>query len=122
MQMSRERFQEVHKLIWNTAIAYATEIKRRKSSLRFLKSTGVERAYVKGLIDYDELVLIKRNNSCLLCAMSEGCETCPLGDCNCVDSLYTKASHGDKYAMLEIRDMVDKQPFTELSVVTLYDV
>lgn len=27
MQMSRERFQEVHKLIWNTVIRHASEVR-----------------------------------------------------------------------------------------------
>ena len=122
MQMSRERFQAVHTLIWSTVIAHASDIENKRASVWFLKRVGADAAYEKGLLDYDELELIKRNNSCLLCAMSENCETCLLGDCMCGDSLYKRACHGDKNAMLEIKDMVKKQPFTDFSTVTLYDV
>lgn len=120
MQMSRERFQAVHNLIWSAVIAHATDIENKRASVWFLKMVGAEAAYDKGLLDYVELELIKHNNSCLLCAMSKNCETCLLGDCEYEDSLYKRACHGDKNAMIEIRDVVDKPPFTELSVITLY--
>ena len=61
-----------------------------------------------------------RDNRCLLCAAFEDCEICPLGDCNMLSSVYKKACHGDVNAMIEIRDVVDKEPFAELSIVTLY--
>lgn len=119
MQMSIERFRDVHKLIWNTVIGHASEVNSRKTSLYFLKQVGIETAYNKGMIDFDESIVILRNNRCLLCAAYEYCELCPLGDCNEQASVYKRASHGDVNAMIEIRDIVDKEPFTELSIVTI---
>lgn len=119
MQMSIERFKDVHKLIWNTVIGHASEVRDRKESVHFLKQVGIETAYNKGMLDFDESIVIMRNNMCLLCASSTRCELCPLGDCNALSSVYKKACHGDVNAMIEIRDIVDKEPYTELSIVTL---
>lgn len=122
MQMSIERFRDVHKLIWNTVIGHASEVNSREASVYFLKQVGIETAYNKGMIDFDESIVIMRNNRCLICAAFEHCELCPLGDCNMLTSVYKAACHGDVNAMIEIRDVVDKKPFTELSIVTLYEM
>ena len=119
MQMSIERFKDIHKLIWNTVIGHASEVRDRKKSVHFLKQVGIETAFNKGMLDFDESIVIMRNNRCLLCASSTRCELCPLGDCNAPSSVYKKACHGDVNAMIEIRDIVDKEPYTELSIVTL---
>lgn len=121
MQMSIERFRDVHKLIWNTVIGHASEVSSRETSVYFLKQVGIETAYNKGMIDLDESIVIMRHNRCLLCAEFEYCELCPLGDCNMLSSAYRNACHGDVNAMIEIRDIVDKKPFTELSIITLYN-
>ena len=121
MQMSIERFKDVHKLIWNTVIGHASEVNSREASVYFLKQVGIETAYNKGMIEFDESIVIMRNNRCLLCASFEYCELCPLGNCNMQSSVYKKACHGDVNAMIEIRDIVDKEPFAELSIVTLYE-
>ena len=123
MQMSRERFQEVHKLIWNTVIAHASDVKDGKISVRFLKHVGIERAYKKGMLELDELALLELecNNECLLCATFGYCEYCPLGSCYSTKSLYYRAARGDEKAMCEIRDIVDKEPFTIMSIMSLYD-
>ena len=123
MQMSRERFQEVHKLIWNIVIAHAKDVKEGKTSVRFLKQVGISTAYAKGLLDLDELELLDLHhiNHCLLCATFGYCEYCPLGDCYTAKSLYYRAARGDEKAMREIRDIVDKEPFTGMSIMNLYD-
>lgn len=123
MQMSRERFQEVHKLIWNTVIAHAKDVKEGKTSVRFLKKVGINTAYAKGLLDLDELELLELDhiNHCLLCAAFGYCEYCPLRDCHSVESLYHLAVRGYEKAMREIRDIVDKEPFTELSIINICD-
>lgn len=121
MQMSRERFQEVHKLIWNTVIAHIEDVRKRNCSVYFLKQVGIGRAYERGLLDSDERELIESNNFCLLCVSCESCRSCVLQSCNSTNSLYYHASRGDKDAMIKIRDIVDKKPFTELSIITLYD-
>lgn len=124
MQMSRERFQEVHKLIWNTVIARFEEVKKGECSVQFLKSVGMDRAYKKGLLDLDEAILLSHNSYCLLCASDILCRGYVLGgclSCGSCDSLYYRANFGDKDAMIKIRDIVDKEPFTELTIVTLYD-
>lgn len=120
MQMSIERFQEVHKLIWNTVISHASEVARRKATVWFLKGVGIDKAYQKGLLDLDEVELIESNNRCLLCATCSSCMDCILGTCKGIDSLYSKAANGDEGAMEEIRDVVDKQLFTDLSIVDLH--
>lgn len=120
MQMSRERFQEVHKLIWNTVIAHSQEVREKIAGVIFLKEVGLITAYDKGLLDADELVMIKQNNCCLLCAACTSCMDCILG--SCLDkSLYTRAASGDRKAMEKIRDVVDKWPFTEFSTITLHE-
>ena len=121
MQMSIERFKDIHKLIWNTVIGHASEVRDRKKSVYFLKQVGIETAFNKGMLDFDESIVIMRNNRCLLCASSTRCELCPLGDCNAPSSVYKKACLGDMDAMIEIRDVVDKQPFTDLSIIDLYE-
>ena len=121
MQMSRERFQAVHKLIWNTVISHASEVRDKKASVHFLKKVGIETAFEKGMLDFDESLLIMHRNQCLICASSDYCENCPLGDCDLHSSVYKKACRGDMDAMIEIRDVVDKDPYTKLSVVTLHD-
>lgn len=123
MQMSRERFQEVHKLIWNIVIAHAEDVKEGKTSVRFLKQVGINNAYEKGLLDLDELELLELDhiNHCLLCATFGNCEYCPLGGCYSTKSLYYWAARGDEKAMREIRDIVDKEPFTGMSIMNLYD-
>ena len=119
MQMSIERYREVHKLIWNTVIAFSNEVKDGKISVAFFKSIGVEIAYEKGLLDLDEKEIILYRNNCLLCAAYPNCTGCPIGDCGIRDSLYSRAVNGDVIAMIEIRDIVDKPPFTGLSIITL---
>lgn len=123
MQMSRERFQEVHKLIWNIVIAHAKDVKEGKTSVRFLKQAGINTAYEKGLLDLDEVELLELDhiNHCLLCAAFGCCEYCPLRDCYSIGSLYYLAARGDEKAMREIRDIVDKEPFTESSIMNIYD-
>lgn len=120
MQMSRERFQEVHKLIWNTVISHAEYVKKGTVTVRFLKRLGVNTAYERGLLDLDEVDMLEYNNCCLLCLSCGYCETCPLKSCDTYESLYYRSCKGDKEAMIEIRDIVDKEPFTDLSVITLY--
>ena len=51
MQMSIERFRDVHKLIWNTVIEHASEVNSQETSVYFLKQVGIETAYNKGMID-----------------------------------------------------------------------
>lgn len=120
MQMSRERFQAVHKLIWDTVIVHTLEVRDRKKSVYFLKGVGLDKAYEKGLLDLDETLMIDYHNRCLLCALYGFCDLCPLEYCNNKDSLFKKACKGDVEAMMEIRDVVDKPPFTELSVINFY--
>lgn len=120
MQMSIERFKAVHKLIWNTVIAYASEVAGEKVSVSFLKEVGLDKAYQKGLLDKDEVGLIENSNSCILCASCTSCMDCILGNCRDDDSLYNRACHGDTAAMEEIRDVVDKRPYTVFSIVDLY--
>lgn len=121
MQMSRERFQEVHKLIWNTVISHAQEVRDGKASVYFLKCMGLNKAYDKGLLDLDELNLIKQNNACLLCAACTTCMDCILGNCRNSNSLYSKATTGNVKSMLEIRDVVDTWPFTVFSIINLHE-
>ena len=121
MQMSRERFQEVHKLIWNMVIARAIDVKKGKLSVRILKRIGINMAVVGGLLDVDEAVMLEHHNWCLLCAAYGDCKYCPLGECRTIKSLYHRAVIGDKEAMFEIRDIVDKEPFTEFSTITLHE-
>lgn len=120
MQMSIERFQEVHKLIWNTVIENFSE--RGEKFMYFLKIKGIEVAYKKGILAFDEAFCCLHNNNCLLCAACTRCEQCPIKSCNYEGSLYSRACEGDVEAMIEIRDIVDKPPFSELSIVTLYDL
>ena len=122
MQMSVERFKEVHKIIWDEVIAHADEIKTHKVTVDFLKRVGIDKAYRKGLLDLDELIVIESHYNCLLCASCTSCMDCILENCRTSGSLYVKALLGDVHAMEEIRDIVDKYPFTEFSIVTLYDV
>ena len=121
MQMSIERFREVHKIIWNEVIAHAEEIKTGGASVHFIKQVGIDKAYKKGLLDLDEVLVIENNCNCLLCAACNSCGGCILGNCYASDSLYRKAAYGDVKAMKEIRDIVDKYPFTGCSTVPLYD-
>lgn len=122
MQMSRERFQQVHKLIWNTVISHSQEVRDGKASVYSFKVMGLNKAYDKGLLDLDELNLINHNNACLLCAACTSCMDCILGNrCSNSNSLYSKATTGDVESMLEIRDVVDKWPFTEFSIITLHE-
>lgn len=121
MQMSRERFQEVHKLIWNTVIAHIEGVRKYECSVYFLKQVGIGRAYEKGLLDIDEAVLLSNNRNCLLCASFQSCTECVLDCCYNDDSTYQRARSGDKHAALKIRDIVDKKLFTELSIITLYE-
>lgn len=120
MQMSIERFREVHKLIWNTVIENAIEVIKGNTEVWILKGNGVDRAYNKGLLDSDEADFIRQNNNCLLCASCLICWECVLRNCGSDDSLYNRACYGDVDSMLEIRDIVDKKPFTESSIITLY--
>lgn len=119
MQMSRERFQEVHKLIWNTVISRASEIANGETTAWFVRGLGVREAYQKGILDADEARMISLNNNCLISALYGYCGLCCLGNCNTVSSLYRRVCRGDVNAMLEIRDIVDKKPFTDLLIVTL---
>lgn len=121
MQMSIERFRAVHKLIWYTVISHTKEVEKGKVSVYFLKAVGLSKAYEKGMLDFDELNIIRQNNNCLLCAVCTSCMDCILGNCRHVNSLYQKAARGNKTAMIEIRDAVDKWPFTEFSIITLYE-
>ena len=81
MQMSRERFQEVHKLVWDIVLANSDEIKRGKMSIISLKLLGIRVAYSIGLLDKDEMELIIEQQACLLCASCTLCADCILGDC-----------------------------------------
>lgn len=121
MQMSIERFKEVHKLIWDTVISHAEDVKKGRASIHFIKWVGVKTAYERDLLDFDEVDMLEYNNRCLLCASSGECVNCPLRDCNSIESLYYRAAGGDKKAMCEIRDIVDKEPFTDLSIINLYE-
>ena len=121
MQMSIERFREVHKIMWNEVIAHAEEIKTDKVTVHFLKHEGIDKAYCKGLLDLDEVIVIENNCNCLLCASCTSCMDCILGSCLPPNSLFHKVLDGNVSAMKEIRDIVDKWPFTELLIVTLYD-
>lgn len=117
MQMNIERFKAVHKLIWNTVIDNASE---GECSVHFCKLRGIELAYEKGILNFSESILLIHNNSCLLCASSKSCIECPLKSCKPGGSLYGRVcNERDVKAMVEIRDIVDKPPFTELSVITL---
>lgn len=121
MQMSIERFKAVHKVIWNTVISHYQEVRDGEASVHFFKDVGLNTAYAKGMLDLDELALIEQNNRCLLCALCTSCMDCILGECISANSLYKKATDGDKTAMIEIRDAVDKYPFTEFSIITLHE-
>lgn len=120
MQMSRERLQEIHKLIWNTVIEWSKEITGEYATVNYVKGVGLRKAFREGLLDADEFKIIKQRNYCLLCASFLDCRDCVLQGCNSVNSLYQRARRGDTGAMIEIRDIVDKKPFTELSIVTIY--
>lgn len=122
MQMSIERFREVHKIMWNEVIAHAEEIKTDRVTVHFLKQAGIDKAYRKGLLDLDEVIVIENNCNCLLCAACTSCMDCILENCWTSNSLFHKVLDGNVSAMKEIRDIVDKWPFTEFSIVTLYDV
>lgn len=121
MQMSVERFREVHKTMWNVVIAHSKEIEMGERSLFVMKKRGLRVAYQYSLLDLDELSVIEKNNCCLLCASCTSCMDCILGNCRHDKSLYLRAANGDRKAMEEIRDVVDKWPFIEFSIVTLYD-
>lgn len=122
MQMSIERFREIHKLIWNFVIAHAKDVEEGRCSVNFLKEVGLSNAYCKrGLLDFDEVRIISDHHSCLLCASSSSCHDCVLGSCIADNSLYKRARGGNVSAMAEIRDVVDKRPYTDLSVITLRD-
>lgn len=120
MQMSIERFKDIHKLIWDTVIAYSQDAIEVNLDIQFLKGVGINRARAKGMLDEDEEIVIRLNNNCMLCSTFEYCKLCPLKTCSGMDSLYFKAVQGNIKAMQEIRDIVDKKPFTELSIVELY--
>lgn len=120
MQMSIERFREVHKYIWNYVIEHATEIEAGVHSLGFFKREGLNCAYHdKGYLDFDETICIQDNFDCLLCASRMCCRDCILESCFVENSLYRRACRGDVQAMKEIRDVVDKWPYTEFSIITL---
>lgn len=121
MQMSKERFQEVHKLVWDIVLANSYEIKRGEMSISSLKLLGIRVAHSIGLLDKDEMELILEQHACLLCASCTSCEDCILGTCLGENSLYVRACRGDASAMKEIRDAVDKQPFTDLSIIDLHE-
>lgn len=121
MQMSRERFQEVHKLVWDIVLANSDEIKRGKMSIISLKLVGIKVAHSIGLLDKDEMELIIEQQACLLCASCTSCADCILGGCGGDNSLYVRANRGDASAIKEIRDVVDKQPFTDLSIIDLHE-
>lgn len=121
MQMSIERFREVHKIMWNEVLAHAEEIKTGKASVHFIKQVGIDKAYQKGLLDLDEVLVIENNCNCLLCASCTSCIDCILGNCRASDSLYGKVIYGDAEAMKEIRDIVDEWPYTVFSTITLYN-
>ena len=121
MQMSIERFRETHKLIWNTVISHASEIANGKTTAWFMRGLGVREAYQKGILDADEARMVSLNNNCLLSALNGYCGMCCLGNCNTVSSLHRRVCCGDVNAMLEIRDIVDKKPFTDLSIIDLYE-
>lgn len=122
MQMSIERFRKTHKFIWNYVIAHAEDMRGGRCSLNFLKEASLNQAYcVEGLLDLDETLVIGNNFNCLLCASCMSCRDCILGSCNTESSLYKRALRGDVLAMKEIRDVVDKWPYTEFSIITLYD-
>ena len=121
MQMSIERFKEVHKLIWNTVISHVEYVKKNTVSVGFLKRVGVNAAHDRDLLDLDEVDMLEYSNCCLLCASCGYCVNCPLKSCNTKESLYYRACKGDKEAMIEIRDIVDKEPFTDLSIINLYE-
>lgn len=118
MQMSIEQFKRVHKMMWDAVISYGSEIKN-KMELHLLKRAALLDAYSQGFINDDELSLIEQNDNCLLCA-SCTCDGCVLGSCKTKESLYRRALQGDVHAMKEIRDVVDKQPYTDLSFVDLH--
>lgn len=121
MQMSRERFQEVHKLVWDIVLANSDEIKRGEMSISSLKLLGIRVAHSIGLLDKDEMELILGQHTCLLCASCTSCADCILGGCRGGNSLYGRAERGDASAMKEIRDVVDKQHFTDLSIIDLHE-
>lgn len=119
MKMRIEKYREVHKLIWNTVILHAEEIKTGETSITEVKRQGLHEAYNKGIIDINELIVISEAHYCMFCAFATSCSDCILGSCSDHLSLYDRASRGDKVAMEEIRDVVDKWPFTKLSIVDL---
>lgn len=122
MQMSIERFREIHKMMWDYVIAHAEDMEENRHSLYYLKGRGLDKAYYdKGLLDYDELIVIENNCNCLLCASVTTCQDCILGTCRTYDSLYREAMSGDVRAMEAIRDVVDRWPYTEMTIVTLHD-
>ena len=120
MQMSVERFREIHKLIWNAALLHADDIKGGKRSVSEIKNAAVHKARDKGLLDEDEMNLILEHYSSMLCASCTSCMDCILGTCYALDSLYSRATKGDPAAIEKIRDVVDKWPYTVLSIVDLY--
>lgn len=119
MLMSMERFRIVHKMMWDTVISRADEIKKQGASVHLLKRGALINAYNQGLISEYELYIIEHNDNCLLCAMFT-CDFCVLDCCHMSRSLYRRALEGDVAAMKEIRDVVDKPPFTDLSFVDLH--
>lgn len=119
MQMSVERFREVHKLIWGMVISHADEVKKGVTSVVFLKNMGVNHAYKAGLLDSDEVDVIDVNSNCMLCSSCYTCQDCILNDCRSYNSLYKRATRGDIVAMKEILNVVDKWPYTILSTITL---
>ena len=121
MQMDIERFRDTHKLIWDIVLANVDEIKKGKMNIDSIKLLGVRVAYSVGLLDRDEMELIIEHHSCMLCASHTSCMNCILGSCHTVDSLYARAIRGDAAAMKEIRDVVDKQPFTDLFTIDLHE-
>lgn len=119
MQMSIERFKELHKYIWNYVIERYDRTAYPCNQIWYLKNIAVFRALESKMLDDDEAAVIYSNNSCMLCATATSCDGCALETCTTENSPFFRAYRGDKNAMIEIRDVVDNGFYDGISIIEI---